>query len=177
MHDKGEIVLFSSSQIQDKVNDLAKNIASDYSGKKIIIVCVLNGGYLFFSDLSKALWNAGLQKFEVDFVQVSSYGNEKKSSGKPILTKDIEINPQGKDVLIVDDIIETGHTLKFLKEMFTEKNTSSVKTCALLLKAHRKVELEPDYVGFEVSPNDWVEGYGLDTASFGRGRSNIIKKV
>lgn len=171
-----KIILFSAGQIQEKVNELAKSIAGDYAGKKTVVICVLNGGYMFFSDLSKALWGSGLQKFEVDFVRVSSYGNEKKSSGKPVLTKDIEIDISGKDVLIVDDIIETGHTLKFLKEAVERKNSSSVKICTLLSKPLRKVELEPDYVGFEVSPNDWVEGYGLDTASYGRGRSDIIKR-
>lgn len=177
MHNKEEMILFTSNQIQEKINELAKTIANEYVDKKLAMVCVLNGGYMFFSDLSKALWSAGLEAFEVDFVRVSSYGGKRESSGKPIMTKDIETALEGKDVLIVDDIIETGHTVKFLKEKIEKRNPSSVKICTLLSKSLRKVEIEPDYVGFEVQPDDWVEGYGLDTASFGRGRSDIIKRV
>lgn len=177
MPDKDETILFSSDKIQEKVNELAKTIARDYAGKKLVVVCVLNGGYMFFSDLSKALWNAGLQAFEVDFVRVSSYGSGKQSTGEPVMTKDIETSLQGKDVLIVDDIIETGHTIKFLKEVIEERNPASVKICMLLSKSLRQVEIQPDYVGFEVEADDWVEGYGLDTASLGRGRSDIIKRV
>lgn len=157
MPEKAEVILFSSDQIQQKVTELASIIANDYAGKKLVMICVLNGGYMFFSDLSKALWDAGLESFEVDFVRVSSYGNKRKSSGKPVITKDVETALEGKDVLIVDDIIETGHTVKFLKETIEERNPLSIKICMLLSKSLRKVEIEPDYVGFEVEPGDWVE--------------------
>ncbi len=170
-------VLFTKDQIQEKVDALAAQIATDYSSKKLVAICVLNGGYIFFSDLSKALWNAGLADFEVDFVRISSYGASKISSEKPILTKDIETKIQGKDVLIVDDIIETGHTHNFLMEHLLIQKPSSIKICALLSKPLRKINIEPDYFGFEVDVNDWVEGYGMDTEALGRGRGDIIKRL
>lgn len=170
-------VLFTQDQIQKTVAELASQIAADYKDKKPIIVCVLNGGYIFFSDLSKALWDAGLTDFEVDFVRISSYGNGTKSTGEPVLTKDLEVKIQGRDVLIVDDIIETGHTPHFLIDHLTLQKPNSIKLCTLLSKPLRKIDIEPDYLGFEVSNEDWVEGYGMDTAFLGRGRGDIIKRL
>nr|AIA18351.1 NUDIX domain protein [uncultured bacterium] len=171
-----EHTVFSKDKIQDRVNQLAEEIAKDFENKKILLVCVLNGAYMFASDLSKALWNAGNKEFEIDFVRISSYGVERKSSGQPRLTKDIEMDLEGKDVIIVEDIIETGYTLQFLVEHLKGFKPTSIKICALLSKPLRKVPLEADYLGFEVGANDWVEGYGLDTAGNGRGRDDIIKR-
>jgi hypoxanthine phosphoribosyltransferase len=170
-------ILFTNDQIVGKVKELAGQIAEDYKDQHPILVCVLNGGFIFFSDLSKALWNAGLVNFEVDFVRISSYGDNKVSSGNPIMTKDVEINVQGRDVIIVDDIIETGNTPRFLIDHLSILGPSSIKLCTLLSKPLRKKDIEPDYLVFEVSPEDWVEGYGLDTASLGRGRDCIIKRI
>jgi hypoxanthine phosphoribosyltransferase len=170
-------ILFTSQQIQLRVEELAGQMAKDYKGKHLVIVCILNGAYMFTSDLSKALWNKGMTQFEIDFVRISSYGSGTKSSGKPQMTKDIEVSLSGKDVLVIDDIIETGRTLKFFVGHLLSKNPSSVKICTLLSKPKRELNIEPDFIGFDVLADDWVEGYGLDTASFGRGRSDIIKKI
>jgi len=170
-------ILFKEEQIKRRVKELANEISKDYRSQKPILICVLNGSYIFFSDLTRALWNAKLEDFETDFVRILSYGGGKKSSGKPIMTKDLETNIEGKNVILVEDIIETGHTLKFLVDHLSESKPLSIKICSLLSKPLRKVAIEPNYLGFEVNGDDWVEGYGLDTAQLGRGRGDIIKRL
>lgn len=168
-------VLIRKEQIQERIKELSRIIAKDFADKHLVLVCVLNGAYIFASDFSKALWEAGHTDFEIDFVRISSYGVEKESSRAPKLTKDIETDIEGKHILIIEDIIETGHTLKFLVNHLLLQKPESIKVCAFLAKPLREANIEPDYLGFEVDPNDWVEGYGLDTASQGRGRGEIVK--
>lgn len=170
-------VILSSKKIQARVASLGKEIAHDYKGKDFVLVCVLNGAYMFASDLSKAIWKSGHTNFEIEFVRISSYGKGRKSNKKPVMTKDVETELMGKDVVIVEDIIETGHTLNFLVDHLKKKKAKSIKICSLLSKPLREVPIEPDYLGFTVRPKDWVEGYGLDTASHGRGRDNIIVRL
>lgn len=173
----GEVeVLISASEIKDAVERLAKKIASDFKGRDVVLVPVLNGSYLFAADLSRALWDEGLLNLEIDFIGISSYGSGTKSSDKPVFTKNLAVNIENKHVVIIEDIIETGQTLLLLKEYLISKNPAEIKICTLLSKPKRKVELEPDYVGFEIDPDVWVEGYGLDTGFQGRGRSDIVKR-
>lgn len=170
-------VLLTSRKIQSRIKNLAEQIAEDYKNEEIVLVCVLNGAYMFASDFSKELWNAGHENFEVEFVRITSYGKSKKSSGNPIMTKDVETDVAGKHIIIIEDIIETGHTLEFLAKHLKKNKSASVKICTLLSKPLRKVPIEPDYLGFEVKPEDWVEGYGLDTGFMGRGRQDIIVRL
>lgn len=167
-------VLFTKRIIKSKVKSLGKKIAKDFKGEHVVLVCVLNGAYLFASDLSRVLWEAGHENFEMEFVRISSYGKSKKSSGKPKMTKDVETDLKGKSIVIVEDIVETGYTLNFLVSHLKKSKPKTVRICALLSKPLRKVKIEPDYLGFEVKPSDWVEGYGLDTGNLGRARSDII---
>lgn len=167
-------ILFSHDQIDKEVRKIAQEIAHDYEGQEFVMICVLSGAYIFASDLSKEIWRSGHEKFVTDFVKIKSYGTEKKSSGKVILTKDIETDITNMNVVIIEDIIESGRTLKFLVDYLQKKNPKSIKICSLLSKPLREVEIEPDYLGFTVDASYWVEGYGLDTAYFGRGRPDLI---
>ncbi len=153
-----EKVLIRKRKILKRVKALAKTINNDYAGKDILVVGVLRGAVVFLSDLFRNLkLNATL-----DFMEISSYGSEAVSSGKITVRKDVTEQVENRHVLIIEDIIESGNTLKYLKELFTARNALSVKTCVLLDKnKSRKVELNPDYIGFNI-PDDFVVGYGLD---------------
>lgn len=170
-------ILFSKEEVEKRVVALGKKIAKDYKNQDIVFVCVLNGAYMFASDLSKAVWNAGHQNFEMEFVRISSYGKGMKSTGKPVLTKDVETKISGRNIIVIEDIVETGHTLKFLVDHLKKQKVKKVAICSLLSKPLRKVKIEPDYLGFSVKPSDWVEGYGLDTGFLGRGRQDIIARI
>lgn len=171
-----EEILFSKQDIDIKIDEMADNVAKDYLGKKLVIVGVLTGAFQFTSDLTKKLWEKNFFEFEVDFVKVESYGNNRRSSQNPKLTLDVTVDVAGKNILIVEDIIETGLTVSFLMEHLNKKGLSSIKICALLSKKAGKTVLEPDYLGWRVDPGFWVEGYGMDSAAYGRGRPYIIKK-
>jgi len=150
--------LLSQEQIASIVQHLADQISKDYSGRELVLVCILKGAFMFLSDLTRHL----KIPVKIDFVRLASYGSGMKSSVNIEITKDIELPIEGKDVLIIEDIIDSGHTLQFLKDRLTLSNPLSVKICALLdKKARREVEMEADYLGIEV--NDvFIVGYGID---------------
>ena len=150
--------LLSQEQIASIVQHLADQISKDYSGRELVLVCILKGAFMFLSDLVRHL----RIPVQVDFVRLASYGSGTKTSGKIEITKDIEIFLEKKDVLIIEDIIDSGRTLQFLKDRLALLNPSSIKVCALLdKKARREVEMEADYLGIEV--NDvFIVGYGID---------------
>jgi hypoxanthine phosphoribosyltransferase len=150
--------LLTAEEITSMVKKLADQISQDYVGKELILVCILKGAFMFLSDLVRHL----RIPVQVDFVRLASYGSGMKSSVNIEITKDIELPIEGKDVLIIEDIIDSGHTLQFLKDRLTLSNPLSVKICALLdKKARREVEMEADYLGIEV--NDvFIVGYGID---------------
>ncbi|MCE9557478.1 MAG: hypoxanthine phosphoribosyltransferase [Armatimonadetes bacterium] len=151
-------VLITQDQIRLKVQQLGVKIRADYGEKEIILVAVLKGSYLFVADLAREL---GLN-VKIEFCQVSSYNEGKSSTGVVQIRKDLDINIEGRDVLIIEDIVDTGLTLKFLKEMFEVRRPSSVKVCTLLSKPEARThDSLVDYVGFEI-PNEFVVGYGLD---------------
>ena len=152
--------LYSREDIEGAVKRLAAMIEKDYDNEKIIFVCLLKGSFMFTSDLVRNVANPS----RVDFMRVSSYGNGMATSGKITVTKDLEESIEGENVVIVEDIIDSGLTLTYVKEMLAGKNPKSVKICALLDKrARREVEIEGDYVGFTME-DGFVVGYGIDYA-------------
>ena len=154
-------ILVSEEEISEIIARLASEIDKDYSSedKKLVIVCVLKGSMMFTADLAKKL-NV---EMEMEFVRVSSYGSATESSGKINVILDFDRDDIAEcDLLIVEDIVDSGNTLAFLVDKFKNKGAKSVKTCTLLDKpSRRKVEFDPDYVG-KVIPDEFVFGYGLD---------------
>ncbi|NLX65059.1 MAG: hypoxanthine phosphoribosyltransferase [Clostridiaceae bacterium] len=153
-------VLIPREEIQAKTEELARRISEDYAGKDLLLVGVLKGGFMFLADLCRAI----TIDVSVDFISVSSYGNTTVSSGVVRILKDIDYDITGKHVLIVEDIVDTGLTLTYLKDLFAAKHCASVKVCTILDKpSRRRVPLEVDYQGI-VIPDKFVIGYGLDYA-------------
>jgi len=153
-------VLIPREEIQAKTEELAKRISEDYAGKDLLLVGVLKGGFMFLADLCRAI----TIDVSIDFISVSSYGNTTVSSGVVRILKDIDYDITGKHVLIVEDIVDTGLTLTYLKDLFAAKHCASVKVCTMLDKpSRRRVPLEVDYQGI-VIPDKFVIGYGLDYA-------------
>ncbi len=156
--------LFTQEDIARQVSRLAGEINRDYAGKKLVVVCVLKGGFMFFSDLVKKL-DLGP---ELDFVRVSSYGSGTESLRTVNLVKDIEISVDGKDVLLVEDVVDTGHTLRFLIEHMEARGAKSVRIASMVDKHERReAQVDVDYAGFHV-PDGFIVGYGLDYAEKGR---------
>jgi len=150
--------LISREEIESIVKRLADQISKDYAGKELILICILKGAFMFLSDLIRHL----RIPVKIDFVRLSSYGSKMRSSGQVEITKDIEVSIEGKEVLIIDDIIHSGHNLKFLKDRLSLSRPNSVKVCALLdKKARREVPIEADYLGKAIE-DVFVVGYGID---------------
>lgn len=153
-----ERVLLSEEEIKAKVRELGQTIAREYEGKDPIFLGILRGVVVFFSDIIREI----PIHCQIDFMAVSSYGAATESSGQILLKKDFDIDIEGRHVVILEDIIDSGLTLKYVLAYLKSKNPASLKVCTLLDKpARRKVELEADYVGFTI-PNEFVVGYGLD---------------
>lgn len=151
-------ILISESQIKQRVKQLGAQLSSDYKDKDLVIICVLKGAIVFLADLLREL----SIPVELDFVKLSSYGNNAESSGVVQIIQNITSDIQHKDVLIVEDIVDTGTTLSSLKEFLLSQKPSSLKICTLLDKPARRVKsITIEYVGFEI-PNCFVVGYGLD---------------
>ena len=151
-------VLFPRAAIEERVKQLAHEISHDYEGKELIVIGVLKGAFIFMADLIRHLHIPCV----VDFARLASYGAGSASSGKVILTKDIETSIKGRDVLIVEDIVDTGITLSYLVNWFMERGPRTLRVCTLLdKKLRRKVPFEADYVGFTID-DGFVVGYGLD---------------
>ena len=158
MYNNFEKVLISEEKLQSRVKELAKQISDDYADKNPFFVCILKGSVFFTTDLLRYL----SIPCQMEFMAVSSYGAGTKSSGEVKLVKDLNVPIEGKDVIIVEDIIDSGNTLSYLKRLLEQRNPTSVKICTLLDKPERrKVDLSADYVGF-VIPDEFVVGYGLD---------------
>jgi len=158
-------VLISEDEIQARVLELAERISEDYKDcDELVMVGVLKGSFVFLADLSRRLTIPRV----IEFIAVSSYGSGSRSSGAVRLVMDVRGNIEDKHVLIVEDIVDTGHTLKYLIGMLESHGPASVRTCALVRKAERaEVEVEVDYLGFDI-PDEWVVGYGLDYAERNR---------
>ena len=150
-------VLISSSKIKSKVNKIAQQINKDFKNKQLVVVSVLSGSVVFCSDIIRKL----SVDFEIDFVRVSSYKG-KKSSGKIKFLSDTVIDVKGKDVLLVEDICDSGRTLSYVKDLFIKRKAKSVKICTLINKKVEKFKnIKIDYFGFDID-NDFIVGYGLD---------------
>jgi hypoxanthine phosphoribosyltransferase len=158
-------VLISEEEIQARVLELAGEISADYEdADDLVMVGVLKGSFIFLADLSRRL---SIPR-TIEFIAVSSYGNGSVSSGAVRLVMDVRGNIEGKHVLIVEDIVDTGHTLKYLIGMMKSHRPASVKTAALVRKAESaEVEVTIDYLGFDIG-DEWVVGYGLDFAEKNR---------
>src|ERR671936_1968179 len=152
--------LVTSDELQRRVKELAAEISRDYEGRDLVMIGILKGAVLFLGDLMRFL----TIPCEIDFIAVSSYGSETDSSGVVRILKDLDALIEGRDVLIVEDIIDSGLTLQYLLRSLRARNPGSLEVCALLTKPdRRRVELPIRYVGFEI-PNRYVIGYGLDYA-------------
>lgn len=153
-------VLYDADQIQQKVQELGATISKEFEGRNPLVICVLKGAFIFMADLVKTI----TIPLEIDFMAVSSYGQSTKTSGVVKIIKDLDASVQGRDVLIVEDIIDSGLTLSYLIDVLERRNAKSITLVTLFDKpTGRKVELEADYKGF-VLPDAFVVGYGLDYA-------------
>ncbi|NMA94004.1 MAG: hypoxanthine phosphoribosyltransferase [Clostridiales bacterium] len=151
-------VLISQKEIENRVAELGEQISRDYEGKELLLIGILKGSVIFMADLMRAI----RLDLEMDFMSVSSYGGATSSSGVVRILKDLDEDIRGKNVLIVEDIIDTGLTLAYIKEYLEKRGPDSLRIVTLLDKpARRKVALEVDYVGFEVE-DKFIVGYGLD---------------
>lgn len=160
MHNDIQEVLYSEEVIQQKVQELGSAISRDYQGRNPLVICVLKGAFIFMADLSKSITNP----IELDFMAVSSYGNSTRSSGEVKIVKDLDTSVDGRDIIIVEDIIDSGLTLSYLIDVLERRNALSVSVVALFDKPGRRtVELNADYTGFTI-PDAFVVGYGLDYA-------------
>jgi hypoxanthine phosphoribosyltransferase len=151
-------VLVSAEEVQRRVAELGEQISRDYAGRSLLLIGVLKGAVFFLSDLMRFIE----VPVEVDFMAVASYGSATDSSGVVRILKDLDASIEGRDVLIVEDIVDSGLTLQYLMRNLGSRNPSTLEVCALLTKPERrKVDLPTRYVGFEI-PNRFVVGYGLD---------------
>lgn len=156
-----EKVLFSKEQLAKRIKELAEQLDKDYAGKTPLMVAILKGSVMFFTDLIREM----TLPLEIDFMSISSYGSGVKSSGEVKMIKDLDNKIEGKDVIIVEDIVDSGYTMKYLTHLLAARNPSSIKICALLDKpSRRETDVAVDYKGFEVG-NEFVVGYGLDYAA------------
>ena len=157
-------ILFSESQINECITKLGNQITKDYKGKPLVVVGILKGSNIFTSALVRKID----LPLRMDFMAVSSYGNATESTGVVKILKDLDRGIEGEHVLIVEDIVDSGLTLKYLKDILLTRNPASVKICTLLDKpARRKEAITPDYMGFEV-PDEFIVGYGLDYSEYYR---------
>ena len=151
-------VLLTEEEVDKKIQELGDQISKDYEGKEVHLVCVLKGGSFFMCELAKRI----TVPVSLDFMSVSSYGGDTKSSGIVKIVKDLDEPLAGKDVLVVEDIIDSGRTLSYLLEMLKDRKPASLKLCTLLDKPERRVvDVNIDYTAFQV-PDEFVVGYGLD---------------
>lgn len=153
-------ILIPEVKLQSRIAEIAQEINHDYHGKEITAVCILKGSFIFFSDMIRRLDSP----LTCEFLGVSSYGNKQVSSGEVKVTLDINEPLNGRHVLIFEDIVDTGLTLKYITDQFRARKPASLKTCSLLMKPDSlKTEVEVDYLGFNVGP-EFIVGYGIDYA-------------
>ena len=153
-------VLVPEEDVAKRIKELGEQISKDYAGKQVHLICVLKGGVFFMCELAKRI----TVPVSMDFMSVSSYGDGTKSSGVVKIAKDLDETLEGKNVLIVEDIIDSGRTLYYLMDILSKRNQNSMKLCTLLDKPERRLkDVKVDYVGFNIQ-DEFVVGYGLDYA-------------
>ncbi|MCI8349605.1 MAG: hypoxanthine phosphoribosyltransferase [Oscillospiraceae bacterium] len=169
-----ERVLLTEGQLQERVGQMGEEISRDYAGKNLLLVSVLKGSVVLMADLMRAI----SVRCKIDFLAVSSYGSSTRTSGNVKLLKDLDHPVDGMDILLVEDILDSGLTLHYIREMLDTRGAASIKICTLLDKPERrKADIHADYVGFTV-PDAFVVGYGLDYAEHYRNLPyiGILKK-
>lgn len=160
MNGKEVNILYSPEQVKNRIKELGQQISHDYKGEDLLVIGVLKGAFIFMADLVREID----LPLELDFISVSSYGASTVSSGEVRITKDLDFSVEGKSVLLVEDIIDTGLTLNYIQEIFKKRNPKSIKICCLLDKpSRRKSTVAAEYVGFTIE-DVFVVGYGLDYA-------------
>ena len=160
MFDDIETVLFTEQQIAEIVQNMGRQISKDYEGKNLVLVSVLKGSLMFMADLMRAI----TVPCTIDFLSVSSYGNGTATSGEVRILKDLDGSLEGKDLLIVEDILDSGMTLSYLLKTLSARNPASIRLCTFVDKPERRrVDIQADYVGASV-PDAFIVGYGLDYA-------------
>ena len=166
-------ILFDEERIHKRISELAEQISADYKDKSIQVICILKGSFVFLADLIRYL----TIPVEIDFMAVSSYGAAASSSGKINIKKDIDVKIEGKDVLIIEDIVDTGITLENIMRQLSGYQPKSIKIATLLYKpdSYQK-DINVDYIGFSI-PNEFIVGYGLDYNGFGRNYEDIYTLI
>ena len=163
-NDKRRKILFSREEIEDRVQTLGKDISKAYEGRDLLVVSLLRGSFIFTADIVREL----SIPVEVDFMTTSSYGHSEISGGNVEIVHDLKTDVKNRDVLIVDDIMDSGHTLQVVAQYLNKGNPNSIKTCVMLDKpSRRKVDIEPDFVGFDI-PDVFIVGYGLNYGDYYR---------
>ena len=153
-------VLLSEEEVDARIQEVADMINKDYDGKDVHMICVLKGGVFFMCELAKRI----TRPVTLDFMSVSSYGDDTKSSGVVKIVKDLDDSIKGKNVIVVEDVVDSGRTLSYLLDMLKDRGPKSLRLCTLLDKPERRVvPVHVDYTGFEI-PDEFVVGYGLDYA-------------
>lgn len=166
-------VMISEEEIDKRVEQMAKEISLEFKNEELILIGLLRGSIVFLADISRKI-NSDCK---IDFMCVSSYGNEMNSSGNVVIKKDIDENIEGKNVLIVEDIVDTGLTLSKISDILLKRKPKKLKICTLLNKKERRiVDVKVDYVGFEI-PDEFVVGYGIDYAQQYRTLPYIAKVI
>lgn len=170
----GEIII-PAAVIDERIKILAEEVTKDYRHKKLLVIGLLTGAAWLTTDLFKRLHALGLIDAELSFMKVASYFSETTSQKEPRIDYDLPVNPEGKHILIVDDIADTGKTLSVVEKLLVSKDAKSVKSLVLIDKPSRRTtDYQPSYVGF-IIPDIWIQGRGMDTDGYGRGDPNIIK--
>ena len=165
-----ERILIPSDQIQRRIREMAAEIERDYPEGPLYLVSVLKGAFMFVADLARAITRPSVR---IEFMAISTYGQQKTSSGQVKVTRDLDVNIEGHDVLIVEDIIDSGVTLSYLKRLLEQRKPRSLAIATLLDKPERRVQpVEVKYIGFQI-PDEFVVGYGLDFAEDYRNLSDI----
>lgn len=160
-HASAERILISADQIRNRIDEMAQSIVSDYPDGPLYLVSVLKGAFIFVADLARALRRTGVR---IEFMGISSYGNAKTSSGQVKVTRDLDVNIEGQNVLIVEDIVDSGITLSYLTRLLQQRHPQSLEIATLLDKPDRRISpVSIKYTGFQI-PDEFVVGYGLDFA-------------
>lgn len=153
-------VMISEDEVEKRVRELGEQISRDYQGKEVTLICILKGSVFFTCELAKRI----TVPVKLEFMRCSSYGNEKSSSGEVRVTLDIDQQLEGKNIIVIEDIIDSGRTLSYLLKLLSSRGPESIRLCTLLDKPDRRVvDVNVDYTGFEI-PDEFVVGYGLDYA-------------
>lgn len=157
-------VLFSREELQERIRDLGKEITRDYEGKDLICIGLLRGGFIFLADIVREI----PLEMDIDFMRTASYGKGEKSTGLVKILENHRSSIEGKDVLVVDDIIDSGHTIATVVDLLKKERPKSIKTCLMLDKpSRREVDFKPDYVAFEI-PDVFIVGCGLNYGDYER---------